>query len=131
MGPFFKDYLRVPETDILFNKISVEILVDTYPDTFGTRDDTKDCRFPVTDMHGICEHIKDRKIVLHDHHRVLCCQFPDKFCGSDPLVDIKERGYFIKKIEIGIPGKAGSNCHSLQFSRRLTWKCRDRGSYQV
>ena len=115
MGPFFKDNRGVPEPYVLFYKETLKVLVNTDTDPFGAGDNTKDCRFPIAYMHCICEHVKNREIMLDEYYGALRSQFADQLGSGNPLVNIQKRSDFIKEIQICIPCKTGCYRNSLQF----------------
>src|SRR5208337_5426445 len=116
MSPFLKYDLGITESDIFLVEVTFEVLVDTDPYTFGLGNDPEYCWFTICYVHGICEHVKDGKVMLDNHYRALLCQFADQPGHGHPLVNIKKRRDLIEEIEICFPCQACGHGYTLKLS---------------
>ena len=66
-------------------------------------------------MNSVREHIENGKVVLDNDDRAGHCKVTDELCSRDPLVNVQEWRDLIEKVEVGIPGEAGGDCHPLKF----------------
>src|SRR5208337_1367661 len=98
--PLLEDHLGVPEPDVLFGKVALEVLVDAHPDPLGAGDDAEYGRFAVTDVDGVREHVEDGEVVLDNDDRAGRRKLADELRGRDPLVNVQEWRDLVEEVEV-------------------------------